>query len=273
MWHKSGLVFLTLAALGLAGCKPAPPPAPPPPPPASLEVVTNLQFTLPQRKQALRSLVQTPAGARQVVECAKADRLPVDLRLMAALELAHLPWPEVTAQAAEVLIAPTGQDGRPVPRLADLMARRGDPAKGAQVFRRPEVNCIGCHLVNGEGVLLGSDLSDIATRMDRESLFENILDPSAVVTKGYESWQVILQNEDEYVGVLAGETETELALRDAKNNLIQLKKAEIKVRRQLTVSLMPNGLQQSLTTQDLVDLVAYLGTLNQSPKPENRNPK
>jgi putative heme-binding domain-containing protein len=260
----AGLV-LALAAL-LTGCSQKPPPAPPVPagpPPAT--VVTNLQIELPKRRAALRELLKTEPGAQQVLRFARGGLLPPDLRLAAGLEMTHLGWPEVAMDAAQVLQPPFGVDNRPLPRFTELVARRGDPAKGTQVFRRPAVNCIGCHLVRGEGVRLGSDLSDIALRMDRESLWENILDPSAVVTKGYETWQIILNNEDEYVGVLVVETATDLSLRDAKNNLTVIKKSDLKIRRQLQVSIMPTGLQQGMTVEDMADLIEYLLTLKTPP--------
>jgi putative heme-binding domain-containing protein len=112
--------------------------------------------------------------------------------------------------------------------------------------------------LNGEGVALGSDLSDIGLRLDAVSLLESLLDPSAIITPGYETWLVVDDEENEHVGVLSRETEESVRLRDAKNNEMVIPKTRIRQRRQVPVSLMPAGLQQSLTRQDLVDLWWFL---------------
>jgi putative heme-binding domain-containing protein len=224
-------------------------------------VITNKALALPPRRQALRELIKTREGIQRVLAWAQAESLPADLRLTAAMEICYAPWPDLREQGAEILPPPLGQDGQPLPPLAELAARRGNAAKGEKIFNAPEVNCIGCHVVHGQGVVLGPDLSEIAGKLDREGLLENLLDPNATITEKYEAWQVILNNEDEVYGVLAGETADELAFRDAKNNLLRVKKSAIKKRQQLTISIMPLGLQQTMSAAELADLVEYLASL------------
>jgi putative heme-binding domain-containing protein len=257
-------VAVALMVLGLAGCSPPSKVESPPPSPLAAQVVTNRVVELPRRRAAVFELAKTEAGARALIKDAQDGLLAADLRVAAGLELSHLPWPDLAIQGTQLLMPPCGVDNRPLPRLPELAARRGNAANGEKVFRRPEVNCIGCHVVNGQGVVLASDLSDIGLKMDREGLWENILDPSAVVTPGFETWQVVMKNEDEYVGVLVKESAEELGMRDAKNNLIQLKVADIKHRRMLTVSLMPSNLYQTMTLEELADVVEYLAGLRKS---------
>lgn len=263
--HKSWLE--RIVALGaiycLAACKPSGPPSVPKPP-APEELARNLtrtQTAAVARKGTLYQLFQTREGARTVVEMARMGALPADLRAAAALELGQAHWPDLRQLGTNCLPPFITKDGVALPRLPDLVARSGNPANGQQIFQRPELNCIGCHKVQGQGVLLGSDLSDIGNRMDRESLFENILDPSAIITSGYETWQAITKSEDEYYGLLAEQTEAEVFIKDAKNNAIRLKKSDLNRLQQIPVSIMPLGLQASLTTDELADLVEYLVSL------------
>lgn len=141
----------------------------------------------------------------------------------------------------------------------------GDPAKGAQIFRRPEVNCISCHQVRGEGVDFGPALSEIGSKLAREALFEAILDPSAGISFGFEAWQITLKDGDEAFGLIASETEDELVLKLQGGTLNRLKKADIAGREKQKLSVMPAGLQASLTTAEFVDLVEYLASLKKSP--------
>ncbi|WCJ60785.1 c-type cytochrome [Fontisphaera persica] len=238
----------------------------PPPPPAAeplkrkflQETVTNAQESLANRRLAVSALATNQAGAAQLLHWVSLGVLSNDLRPVLTLELAHAPWPNIRSQAWEMLPPYLDKHQQPLPPLGKFFTLQGNPARGATLFKHPDLNCIGCHRLNGEGVALGSDLSDIGLRMDAATLLESLVDPSAIITPGYETWLVVDRDENEHVGVLARETEQVLALRDAKNNEIVISKAQIKQRRQVPVSIMPAGLQQSVTVQDLVDLWLFL---------------
>jgi len=132
------------------------------------------------------------------------------------------------------------------------------------VFTRPEVNCIGCHRVNDKGVDFGPALSEIGAKLGKDALYEAILDPSAGIAFGYEAWQIELKSGDEAYGLIVSETADELIMKDVKAIPTRIKKSEIVKRQQLKTSIMPAGLQQTMSTQDLVDLVEYLSSLKKA---------
>jgi putative heme-binding domain-containing protein len=140
----------------------------------------------------------------------------------------------------------------------------GDAQRGARVFARPEVGCINCHRVNDKGADLGPALSEIGAKLGKDALYEAILDPSAGIAFGYEAWQIDLKSGDEAYGIIVSETADELVLKDAKAIAIRIKKSDIAARRQSKISLMPAGLQQTMSTQDLVDLVEFLSALKKA---------
>jgi putative heme-binding domain-containing protein len=167
------------------------------------------------------------------------------------------------AQAAQLLPLPQGRNTASLP-LHDLLKMSGDAQKGAQVFARPEVGCINCHRVNDKGVDLGPALSEIGAKLGKDGLYEAILDPSAGIAFGYEAWQIDLKSGDEAFGIIVSETADEIVLKDAKAIATRIRKSDIAKRQQSKTSLMPAGLQQTMSTQDLVDLVEYLSSLKKA---------
>lgn len=227
--------------------------------------VTNSQQTLANRRHALTLMADQVQGVVQLLNWYKQGALSNDLRPLLTLELAHVPSSMVRSLVWEVLPPYLDKNQQLLPRLSVFHTLKGDPSRGAALFRHPDLNCIGCHRLHGEGVAVGSDLSDIGLRMDAVSIVESLLDPSAVITAGYETWLVVDDEENEYVGVLARENEEAVVLRDAKNNELVIPQKRVKQRRQVPVSLMPAGLQQSMTLQDLVDLWLFLRECRQPP--------
>ena len=216
------------------------------------------------KRQAIRSLAKTSDGANAILALAQASKLADDLKFAASTELARAIWPEVKQQAAKLLPPIAGQNSQPMPPLSELLRMRGDPVAGARVFNTVTVGCATCHRVKGQGVDFGPDLSEIGTKLGKDALFEAILDPSAGISFGYEAFQLELKSGEEPYGLLASETADELAIKAVGGIITRYKKADITRKEQMKLSIMPAGLQQTMSTQDLVDLVEYLTTLKKS---------
>jgi quinoprotein glucose dehydrogenase len=118
---------------------------------------------------------------------------------------------------------------------------------------------VRCHKFNGEGGEVGPELTGIGSRQDRQYLLESIVFPNKHIAQGFESVVVTLKNTTSYAGVLKSETPQILEINSPEDGLIQVKKAEIKLRER-GLSAMPEELRQVLTKQDLRDLVEFLST-------------
>ena len=138
---------------------------------------------------------------------------------------------------------------------------KGDIANGAKIFANASPGCANCHIVNGRGIELGPNLSEIGTKLGKDALIEAILEPSSGVSFGFEAWNFALKNGDEAYGLIASETADEVAVKAVGGIITRLKKSEVESRQQSKLSIMPAGLQAAMTTQDLVDLVEYLASL------------
>jgi putative heme-binding domain-containing protein len=217
------------------------------------------------RKQAVRALAQTQEGASTLLKLARADQLGADVLLIASLELNNVRWPNIKSEAARLLPLPQGKNAQPLPTIGELVGRKGDVVRGAEIFGRAEVGCINCHQVNGKGVDFGPNLSEIGTKLGKDALYEAILDPSAGVSFGYEAWQVELKNGDEAFGLIVSETPEEIAIKTQNGIVTRYKKANISQRQMMKISTMPSGLQQTMSVEDLVDLTEYLASLKKRP--------
>ncbi|MEM7367321.1 MAG: PVC-type heme-binding CxxCH protein [Bacteroidota bacterium] len=62
----------------------------------------------------------------------------------------------------------------------------GDADKGARLaYRHETAQCFRCHQIQGQGGLVGPDLTGIAARLSTEQLLEALVDPSARIAPGY----------------------------------------------------------------------------------------
>ncbi len=216
------------------------------------------------RKQTVRALARIQEGAAALLKLAREGKLPEDLKLVTTTELNKARWPDLRAEAARLLPLPQGRDAQPLPPIAELLKMRGDAAKGAEVFRRDTVGCIKCHQINGEGIDIGPSLSEIGTKLGTDALYESILDPNAGISFGYEAWQIELKDGDEIYGLVVSETADEIAVKTQTGIVTRYKKSDVTKREKQKLSIMPTGLQQAMSTQELVDLVEYLSSLKKA---------
>jgi putative heme-binding domain-containing protein len=228
------------------------------------EVRTLLDPKVPmeQREGAVKKLAASRGGAEAILRLVSDARLPPELRATAAFACAASPEEDIRARAAELLPLPKSKEKTPLPPIGRLLAMPGDAAKGAAVYRRPEgPNCIGCHMILEEGRQVGPPLTTISNKLSREQLFESILTPSAAILMGYENWAVRTTDGDVKTGLKVEETDEHITLKDNQGEYVDIPLARIADRKQMALSMMPENITESMTVQELVDLVEYLTSL------------
>lgn len=228
--------------------------------PALAAVVEDTKQTAEARKAAVKALAQMEEGAQHILKLAAEDKLDSSVKFTASATLNAARWPNIKSEASKLLPLPQGQSA-PLPPVTELVKLQGDPANGAKIFRKQEVNCIACHRVNNEGADFGPALSEIGTKLAKEAIYEAVLDPSAGISFGYEAWQIELKNGDEAFGLIPSETADEITVKTQNGISTRYKKSDIARRTQMKSSIMPQGLQAAMSQQDLVDLVEYLSGL------------
>jgi putative heme-binding domain-containing protein len=131
---------------------------------------------------------------------------------------------------------------------------------GKNLFKA--ANCVGCHKLGGEGRELGPDLAKLdPKKRTTDHLLRSIVEPSKEIDEKYQSHIFVLDSGKTVTGMIVAETPTEVkVLVDplAKGEPAVLAKSEIEERRKSTASIMPQGLLNKLTREEILDLVAYV---------------
>lgn len=219
------------------------------------------------RRETIKALAKNEPGAQQLLALAKADRLDEALRLTAATALSQVSWATIRTAAAEVLPLPRAGGDEPLPPLSELATRRGDPGNGRRVFFSDTTACQRCHAVHGEGVAIGPDLSQIGDKLGKDALIESILDPNNGIAFGYEAWTVTTTDNEEVYGLIVSETAEEIAVKDLSGIVHRIAKSKLADRLPSQFSLMPAGLQATMSVAELVDLVEYMSQLKRATTP------
>ena len=232
--------------------------------PLLLPFIQNDKLDAPARKLAARTLGKSDAGADQLIQLVETNKLGDELRQAIAGVLLTHRNEGLRRRAEQQFPLLPARNARPLPKLVDLIGMQGDATSGREVFFK-QGKCADCHRVKEDGKAIGPDLSQIGTKLARQALFEAILYPSAAISHNYESYSVVLENGRTTTGVLVSQDAQEIQLRDAEGNLGTFDRSQVETFQRLSVSLMPANLHQSLTTEELVNLVDYLSLLKIDP--------
>jgi len=143
--------------------------------------------------------------------------------------------------------------------VADV-AKKGDPHRGEEVFRRSELLCMKCHAIGGAGGLVGPDLISVGASAQVDYLIESLIEPAKKVKENFHSVVVVTDDGRVATGIPVRSNDTELVLRDAEDRLITIRADAIE-EKQDSRSLMPDGAADSLTRGELIDLVRFLAEL------------
>ena len=119
--------------------------------------------------------------------------------------------------------------------------------------------CLMCHRMGDEGGSVGPELTAIASRFSRRDILESILEPSKVLSEQYANTDIMLNNGTALSGRVVSETGDKLVIRPSMltPEMQEISKADIKSRETSKVSPMPPGLLNTLTKQEILDLLAY----------------
>jgi putative heme-binding domain-containing protein len=134
----------------------------------------------------------------------------------------------------------------------------GDIRRGQLVFHSEKAACYSCHAIGYRGGNVGPDLTRIGSIRSERDLLEAIVFPSASLVRSFEPIAVATRDGKVYNGLIRGENADELTLATGANQEARIVRHEIEEMRPSTVSVMPAGLDQQLTPQELADLVAFL---------------
>ncbi len=143
--------------------------------------------------------------------------------------------------------------------LHDKAVAAANPSNGRFVFQR---TCWSCHKMYEDGGNLGPDLTG-SNRANIGYLLSNILDPSGEIQDDYKMVVLTTQDGRTISGNITAESERQLTLRTINQDALVLNKSDIQTREQTEKSIMPEGLLNTLTEEEVLDLMAYMRTVEQ----------
>ena len=132
----------------------------------------------------------------------------------------------------------------------------GDPARG----KTSAALCQACHLFKGQGASIGPDLIGVGA-MGIDAILRNILTPNAAMENGYRIYRVELKSGDIVDGFFVSEDKDAVVVRLPGTPDRRIPRPEIRDAKYLRRSLMPEGLLDGMTEQQVIDLFAYLMSL------------
>ncbi|TLU98914.1 PVC-type heme-binding CxxCH protein [Dyadobacter luticola] len=223
------------------------------------DVATDSKYPASLRTVAAKSLGGTMSGEDQILVLLKDGKLDGEVKTAAVQGLSGAWRKSVKLEAAKYMEAGSvSTSTRKHPEVAQLVTMKGDIAKGKEVF---STYCSVCHQVNGQGMDFGPKLSEIGGKLPKEAEYAAIMDPSAGIGFGYEGFEVTFKDGSTVTGLVASKTETDLILKFPGGSTQEYKMSKVKSMKQLKESMMPAGLQDAMTTEELVSLVDYLSSL------------
>ncbi|WP_425616466.1 c-type cytochrome [Anatilimnocola sp. NA78] len=130
--------------------------------------------------------------------------------------------------------------------------------KGKAAYQAAQ--CYKCHRFNGEGGDTGPDITGVGNRFNAQYILEAIVVPSKVISDQYQSSLVLTVGGEAIAGRIIGEDDKTITIRTDPfaREMTVIKKSDIEERQKSSVSEMPQGLINTLTKEEILDMVAYL---------------
>lgn len=229
-------------------------------------------FLPPERPSVIETLVSRPAFAKALLQQIGEGKIArADLSAFQARQIRGFNDPALSEKLAAVWgeLRDSADDKRQaMTALKTRLVSGGDLAKADKTNGRVVFNqvCSACHRLYGIGGAIGPDLTG-AGRSNVDYLLENIIDPSAVVTADFRMSVAALADGQIINGIVVAKTDKTVTLQTAKERIV-VQRDEIEQLEPSKLSLMPEGMLQPLSPDQVRDLFAYLMHSSQMPLPE-----
>lgn len=220
-------------------------------------------FTPAERSAALDALTARAPFAVALLDAIANGKMSRDqLTAFHVRQLASLKNPEVdkrvTATWGRIHQTP-GEKQTQIAKLEKIFNEAPlwayNAGAGRQHFQKL---CVQCHRLGNEGARLGPELTGAGKHGIRYFL-ENVIDPDAVIGTDFQATIIETKDGESISGLLANETPSAITLRTTAGETI-ISKADIKQKTFSQKSLMPEGLLDSLSEREKIELLKFLTT-------------
>jgi putative heme-binding domain-containing protein len=133
-------------------------------------------------------------------------------------------------------------------------------ATAKQIFT--VASCVSCHKLNGVGHEIGQDLTKLDPKIDKPvEILRHILEPSLKIDEKYQTWVFDLTSGKKITGMILEQKDGVYKVIEnplAKAEPVEIRESDIDQKTKSATSIMPKGLLDKLTKEEILDLIAYI---------------
>ena len=208
------------------------------------------------RSRVLTSLLSRRPWTRALLQAIQEERVATSQLNSSRRELLMNHDDEAIRDQATALFA-SQTAGTRQQALADYqvaLTLEGDRAHGEAVYRR---ECIQCHRLFSTEHLVGPNLI-MGSYKDPEPLLTNILDPNRFVEPQYLQYVVTDRQRRLFTGIITDQNSESITLVEGEDVQNTVLRKDILEMRATGKSLMPEGLEENVTPQEMADLLRFI---------------
>jgi putative heme-binding domain-containing protein len=178
------------------------------------------------------------------------------------------PFPELDAAltaAGGVITGPVVLSDSEMADMVAFVETNGDAHRGEEIFRRADLNCFKCHSIGDAGGIVGPNLVSLGATAQLDYLINSLLDPNKNVKENFHTTVIATLDGDIISGIKVRESANEIVVRNAEDAEVTIPADQVD-EQAVGTSMMPTGLTQKLTLEEMADLVAFLSALGRVPE-------
>jgi putative membrane-bound dehydrogenase-like protein len=180
---------------------------------------------------------------------------PAEIDVTRQTRLAKHRNPELATRAGKLFATAISPDRNAVmARYQPAIESKGDALRGRAVF---EKNCVTCHRVANIGVNVGPDIADTRDKTPAY-LLTNILDPNRAVDANFFGYTLVTRQGRILTGLVTSETASSITIRLPEGKDETVLRADVEELKSSGLSLMPVGVEKTITVEQMTDLIAFL---------------
>jgi putative membrane-bound dehydrogenase-like protein len=213
-------------------------------------------YTPAVRREVLEAVFQRGERVVSLLEQIESGKIPAsELDPTRIRQLLDNRKADIRQRARKILQKELPEERqRVLQRYRGALTNKGSMERGREVFRK---NCATCHRIAGTGILVGPDISDTRTKT-AEQLLNDILNPNAAIDNNYVNYLVTTRSGKVLSGIIVSETASSVTLRRAENQTDTVLRSDIEDIRSTGQSLMPEGLEKTISLDEMSDLLNFL---------------
>ena len=202
-------------------------------------------------------LIRHPQSASALLDAVAVKKVaPAEIDLPRRQRLLKHDQPYIRQRAEKLLAegAAAANRQKAIDGMRPALEMRGDAKRGAAVYRE---QCAVCHRLDDVGQDVGPNLAAVR-EWTGEALLAGILDPNRQAEPKYIAYTATTAVGESIFGVVASEGAESVTMKGLDGKDRPVPRTELKSLVSTNRSLMPDGFESAINSQQMADLIAFL---------------